>query len=120
MIDHIGIDVSDYQRAKQFYTAALAALGYRLLMEYGETAGFGADDPEFWISQGEATRPGVHVAFRCDRRALVDRFHAAALAAGGRDNGPPGIREDYSPTYYAAFVYDPDGHNIEAVCHAPE
>lgn len=119
MIDHIGIDVSDYQRARRFYSAALTPLGYQVLMEYGETAGFGADGkPDFWISENQATKPTVHVAFQCNQRALVDQFYSAALEAGGRDNGPPGIREDYSPTYYAAFVFDPDGHNIEVVCHA--
>lgn len=121
MIDHIGIDVSDYQRAKQFYAAALAPLGYSVLMEFGDTAGMGADDkPDLWLSQGGATKPIVHVAFQCSKREQVDKFYAAALKAGGKDNGPPGIRADYSPTYYAAYVFDPDGHNIEAVCHAPE
>lgn len=119
MIDHIGIDVSDYRRARQFYSAALAPLGYQLSAEYGETAGFGADgNAEFWISQGQATKPIVHVAFQCGKRTMVDAFYVAALAAGGQDNGAPGIRADYSPTYYAAYVLDPDGHNIEAVCHS--
>jgi catechol 2,3-dioxygenase-like lactoylglutathione lyase family enzyme len=119
MIDHIGIDVSDYQHSKQFYASALSPLGYKVVVEYGETAGLGAaGDPDFWISQGKATKPKIHVAFQCSKRSQVDKFHAAALKAGGKDNGPPGIREDYSPTYYAAFVFDPDGHNIEAVCHA--
>ncbi len=121
MIDHIGIDVSDYQRSTEFYSAALSPLGYKVIMEYGESAGMGAEGkPDFWISQGKATKPKVHVAFQCGQRAMVDKFHAAALKAGGKDNGAPGIREDYSPTYYAAFVFDPDGHNIEAVCHAPQ
>lgn len=120
MIDHVGIDVSDYSCVKTFYTSALAPLGYTLLVEYGETAGFGADaKADFWISQNRATSPTIHVAFQCDRREQVDGFYAAALKAGGKDNGAPGIREDYSPTYYAAFVIDPDGHNIEAVCHKP-
>ncbi len=119
MIDHIGIDVSDYKRGKAFYSAALSPLGYKMLAEYGDTAGFGAgDDADFWISKGKSAKAKVHVAFQCKKRALVDKFYAAALEAGGKDNGPPGIREDYSPTYYAAFVFDPDGHNIEAVCHA--
>ncbi len=121
MLDHIGIDVSNYPLAKQFYLAALAPLGYTVLVEYGDTAGFGANgSADFWISQGVATQPIVHVAFQCQQRAQVDSFYAAALQAGGKDNGPPGIREDYAPSYYAAFVFDPDGHNIEAVCHAPE
>jgi catechol 2,3-dioxygenase-like lactoylglutathione lyase family enzyme len=121
MIDHIGINVSDYQRGKQFYSAALHPLGYKVLAEYGDSAGLGADGKaDFWISQGKATKPKVHVAFQCSKRAQVDKFYAAALKAGGKDNGPPGIREDYSPSYYAAFVFDPDGNNIEAVCHAPK
>lgn len=121
MIDHIGIEVSDYQRARHFYTTALAPLGYGVVMEFDNVAGLGADGkPDFWISQGSATKPSVHVAFQCRTRAQVDRFYTAALQAGGRDNGPPGIRTAYSPSYYAAFVYDHDGHNIEAVCHAPQ
>jgi len=120
MIDHIGIDVSDYKRSKEFYSAALHPLGYKVVAEYGDSGGLGAGDkPDFWITQGKLTKPHVHVAFQCDKRAQVDKFHAAALKAGGKDNGAPGLRKDYSPTYYAAFVYDPDGHNIEAVCHAP-
>lgn len=121
MIDHLGIDVSNYPLAKTFYATALAPLGYQVVVEYGDTAGFGANEnADFWISQGDATQPIVHVAFQCSKRDQVDKFHAAALKAGGTDNGPPGIRADYSPTYYAAFVLDPDGHNIEAVCHRPE
>jgi len=120
MIDHIGIDVSDYQRAKLFYSSALSPLGYEVIAEYGDTAGLGADGkPDFWISQGSATKPIVHVAFQCGKREMVDKFYASALKAGGKDNGPPGIRKDYSLTYYAAFVFDPDGNNIEVVCHAP-
>ena len=121
MIDHIGFDVSDYQRAKQFYSSALAPLGYSVMMEFGTVAGMGAEGiPDLWISQGSATKPIMHIAFQCSKRAQVDKFYAAALKAGGKDNGPPGIRKDYSPTYYAAYVFDPDGNNIEAVCHAPE
>lgn len=119
MIDHIGVSVGDYQRSKEFYSAALSPLGYEVLAEYGDSAGLGTDGkPDFWISQGKATKPKVHVAFQCSKRTHVDQFYAAALKAGGKDNGPPGVREDYSPTYYAAFVFDPDGNNIEAVCHA--
>lgn len=119
MIDHIGIDVSDYQRSKDFYISALSPLGYKVVAEYGDSAGLGAHgNPDFWITKGKTTKPHVHVAFQCDKRAQVDKFHAAALKAGGKDNGPPGVREDYAPDYYAAFVYDPDGHNIEAVCHS--
>jgi catechol 2,3-dioxygenase-like lactoylglutathione lyase family enzyme len=128
MIDHIGIDVNDFERSKVFYTRALAPLGYALLMEVpasvtGQTdvAGFGeAPKPDFWISRGTANRPPVHVAFRAANRKTVDAFYRAALAAGGKDHGAPGLRLHYHPNYYGAFVIDPDGHNIEAVCHAPE
>ncbi len=119
MLDHIGIHVSDYKRSKQFYAKALSPLGYKVVAEYGDSAGLGAHgDPDLWISEGKPTKPKVHLAFQADKRAQVDKFYAAALKAGGKDNGPPGIREDYDPTYYAAFVYDPDGNNVEAVCHA--
>lgn len=119
MIDHLGITVNDYKRSKEFYSAALHPLGYKVIAEYGDSAGLGAEgNPDFWISAGHTTKPRVHIAFHCSKRTQVDKFHAAALKAGGTDNGPPGIRQDYSPTYYAAFVIDPDGHNIEAVCHA--
>jgi catechol 2,3-dioxygenase-like lactoylglutathione lyase family enzyme len=120
MIDHIGLTVSDVGRAKAFYTAALAPLGYALLMEFDQFAGFGlAPKPDFWISQGKANVPPIHVAFAASSRAVVDAFHRAALAAGGKDNGAPGLRPHYHASYYGAFVLDPDGHNIEAVCHAP-
>lgn len=127
MIDHVGIVASDYARSKAFYSQALAPIGYTLLMElpatitgHADVAGFGeAPKPDFWISGGEANRPPVHVAFRVRSRAEVDAFHRAALAAGGRDNGAPGLRPHYHPDYYGAFVLDPDGHNIEAVCHSP-
>ena len=121
MIDHVGIQVGDYARSRDFYRAALAPLGYELLMEGEDWAGFGAGGtPDFWIQEGERTTPRVHVALHADDRARVRAFYDAALKAGGRDNGPPGIRADYHPNYYAAFVFDPDGHNIEAVCHNPE
>jgi catechol 2,3-dioxygenase-like lactoylglutathione lyase family enzyme len=124
MIDHIGITVSDYEKSKAFYRAALAPLGYELLMEVAEAgshAGFGeAGKPDFWIGPGRSTAPKLHVAFRAKDRAAVRAFHEAALAAGAADNGRPGLREIYHPTYYGAFVLDPDGHNIEAVCHDPE
>lgn len=118
MLDHIGIRVSDYDRSKRFYLAALAPLGYKLLFEHPISgAGFGrGGKPDFWIKQGTPS-PGLHVAFASDDRATVDAFHRAALAAKGRDNGPPGPRHEYHPAYYGAFVLDPDGHNIEAVCH---
>ena len=128
MIDHIGIAVGDFEVSKQFYAKALAPFGYSLVMEVsaeqtGHTAaaGFGVPPkPDFWIAGGAPNVPPVHVAFRVSSRALVTAFHAAALAAGGRDNGAPGLRPHYHPNYYGAFVLDPDGHNIEAVCHEPE
>jgi catechol 2,3-dioxygenase-like lactoylglutathione lyase family enzyme len=125
MIDHTGITVSDFRKSKAFYQAALAPIGYTMLMEipasvtgHTDVAGFGeAPKPDFWISEGAATTPPVHVAFRVASRAMVDAFYKAAMAAGGTDNGPPGIRAHYHPNYYGAFVRDPDGQNIEAVCH---
>jgi len=128
MIDHIGFAVSDYERAKAFYEQALAPLGYRPVMEVAAAdhpsshaaTGFGRDGkPDFWIGgEGRLGHP-LHVAILADDRAAVDAFHSAALAAGGRDNGAPGLRPHYHPNYYGAFVLDPDGHNIEAVCHQP-
>ena len=125
MIDHVGFSVSDYTRAKTFYESALAPLGYTLVMEViaEETgqpaAGFGSGKPDFWIgAEGKLEKP-VHVAIVANARPAVDAFYRAALAAGGKDNGAPGLRAHYHPSYYAAFVLDPDGHNIEAVCHAP-
>jgi len=128
MIDHAGVVVSDYARSKAFYLAALAPLGYALIAEipkavtgHTDVAGFGEPPkPDFWISAGSANKPPLHIAFRAASRALVDAFYRAAIAAGGRDNGGPGIRAHYHPNYYGAFVLDPDGHNIEAVCHEPE
>jgi catechol 2,3-dioxygenase-like lactoylglutathione lyase family enzyme len=124
LLDHIGIDVADYARSKRFYSEALAPLGIDLLMEFEGWAGFGSGDPQrnpsFWIHQAPGAKSPVHVAFRSASREGVRAFWDAALAAGGRDNGAPGIRAHYHPSYYAAFVLDPDGHNIEAVCHAPE
>jgi catechol 2,3-dioxygenase-like lactoylglutathione lyase family enzyme len=120
MIDHTGVSVSDVAKSKAFYRAALAPLGYSLLMEFEQFAGFGvAPKPDFWIGQGVPNAPRVHVAFRAETRAQVDAFHRAAMAAGGRDNGPPGLRPHYHDNYYGAFVLDPDGHNVEAVCHTP-
>jgi catechol 2,3-dioxygenase-like lactoylglutathione lyase family enzyme len=121
MIDHTGVAVSNFGKSKPFYAAALAPLGYALLMEFEQFAGFGiAPKPDFWIAEGSPNVPPIHVAFRADSRAQVDAFYRAALAAGGRDNGAPGLREHYHPNYYGAFVLDPDGHNIEAVCHTPQ
>ena len=126
MIDHIGVGVSDFAASKAFYCKALGTIGYELVLEVGaeltgsaDFAGFGVPPkPDFWIGSGKAGVPPIHVAFRADSRAQVDAFYRAALAAGGRDNGAPGLRPHYHPNYYGAFVLDPDGHNIEAVCHA--
>ena len=128
MIDHVGFSVSNYDRAKAFYAQALAPLGYSLIKEVPAdkteagfaAAGFGADrKPDFWVAgEGKLERP-VHIAIIAKDRANVDAFYRAALKAGGKDNGAPGLRPNYHPNYDAAFVLDPDGHNIEAVCHAP-
>lgn len=127
MLDHVGISVRDVARSRAFYLAALAPLGYGALMEVGDDGkgghthvGLGMDKPDFWIGIGQVTTGHLHVAFVAKDRATVDAFYAAAMAAGGRDNGPPGLRPHYHPTYYGAFVFDPDGHNVEAVCHLPE
>ncbi len=131
MIDHTGVIVSDFERSRAFYTQALAPIGYALLAEIPaavtqsvDVAGFGEPPkPDFWISGATPDKPvnhpPVHVAFRVTSRDQVDAFYAAALGAGGRDNGAPGPRPHYHANYYGAFVLDPDGHNIEAVCHAP-
>jgi catechol 2,3-dioxygenase-like lactoylglutathione lyase family enzyme len=126
MIDHLSVVVSDYARSKAFYLQALAPTGHSQLTELRaasgqESAGFcHADGSDLWITQGEAIAPPIHIAFRVSSRAAVDAFYKAALAAGGRDNGAPGLRPHYHANYYGAFVLDPDGHNIEAVCHEPE
>jgi catechol 2,3-dioxygenase-like lactoylglutathione lyase family enzyme len=123
VIDHLGINVSDYQRSREFYARALAPLGLSLMMEpMPGIGGFGSEGkPWFWITdQRQPTTENVHVAFTAKDRATVDAFHAVALEAGGTDNGPPGVRELYHPTYYGAYVLDPDGNNVEAVCHRPE
>ena len=128
MIDHIGLAVTDIARSRAFYEAALAPLGIRTIevidpsqTESGGTAVMMGDDGIFFvIADNEAIGEGTHVAFRAKSRDDVDAFHAAAMAAGGRDNGAPGIRERYHPDYYAAFVHDPDGINVEAVCHLAE
>jgi catechol 2,3-dioxygenase-like lactoylglutathione lyase family enzyme len=125
MIDHVSVIVSDYVRSRAFYLQALAHTGHSRLLElpaardgHGRTAGFcHADGSDFWISQGDANGSPIHVAFRVSSRDAVDAFHEAAIAAGGRDNGAPGPRPHYHPNYYGAYVLDPDGHNIEAVCH---
>ena len=128
MIDHSGFQVSDPAKSRNFYDAALAPLGYRVLMEIPKehtagkvVLGYGVPPkPDFWIAEGKANEPRVHIAFRAENRKQVDEFYRAALAAGGKDNGPPGPRPHYHEHYYGAFVLDPDGHNVEAVCHDPE
>lgn len=121
MIDHVNVPVSDVERSKRFYREALSPLGYELLIEpVAYASGFGhAGKPDFWIQQNTSSAT-IHVAFSSPDRATVDAFHAAALAAGGEDNGRPGLRPEYHPSYYGAFVLDPDGNNVEAVCHIPE
>ena len=129
MLDHVGFAVADAERSKRFYEQALAPLGITLIMsvtpeqtESGGTGhGFGSDGkPYFWIGDNEGVGEGTHIAFQAATRAEVEAFYRAALEAGGRDNGGPGLRPHYHPNYYGAFVYDPDGMNIEAVCHRPE
>ena len=128
IIDHFGFGVSDYERAKRFYAEALAPLRITLVMEVspdmnptGWACGFGrGGKPEFWIGGEGKTTPPMHIAFLADSRAEVRAFHEAALRAGGRDNGGPGLRPQYHANYYGAFVFDLDGHNVEAVCHRAE
>ncbi len=123
MIDHLGIEVSDYAAAKAFYEQALAPLGYAMTMEPapGTVGGFGPPGgvPFFWISTRGKPQTGLHIAFSAADRATVDAFHTAAIEAGATDNGEPGVREIYHPNYYGAFVNDLDGNNVEAVCHRP-
>jgi len=120
MLDHVTIGVTDAERSKQFYDRALRPLGIARLYAEGESAaGYGVRPKAFfWIGLKDNPQTGAHVAFTVPDRATVDRFHEEAIAAGGQDNGPPGIRPHYHANYYGAFVLDPDGHNIEAVCHA--
>ena len=125
MLDHIGLDVASYNVSKAFFEAALKPLGYGVVEETHGYCGFGpAGKPQFWFRETETPRSGeikpIHIGFAANSRAAVDTFYKAALAAGGRDNGPPGLREIYHPNYYGAFVLDPDGNNIEAVCHLAE
>ncbi len=126
ILDHVGFAVNDITRSKAFYEKALAPLGIRALFEVtpkqtgGEAhCGFGREHPEFWIGTGRRLHGVLHVAFTAFDRKVVDAFYEAALAAGGKDNGAPGLRPHYHENYYAAFVQDPDGHNIEVVCHLP-
>jgi catechol 2,3-dioxygenase-like lactoylglutathione lyase family enzyme len=121
ILDHVAIRVSGIARSTEFYSKALAPIGITLIRDYSDAVGFGKKaKPEFWIGLAE-TRPitPVHICFIAKDRAEVDAFYAAAIAAGGRDNGPPGLRTIYHPSYYGAFVLDPDGHNVEAVVHTP-
>jgi catechol 2,3-dioxygenase-like lactoylglutathione lyase family enzyme len=125
MIDHIGLPVSNYARSKKFYKKVLAPLDYRLVMEVTkadsggafEGVGFGDTKPYFWIGSGKALEGQLHIAFAAKERKAVDAFYSAAFAAGAKDNGAPGPRPHYHPNYYGAFVIDPNGHNIEAICH---
>lgn len=133
MLDHISVTVADYESAKAFYSKVLAPLGYSLQMEFGQAAGFGTSGkpsfwiggagdghPDYWNASHRAGAAPIHIAFVAGTRAAVDAFHRAALEAGARDHGAPGLRPHYHPTYYGAFVIDADGNNVEAVCHKPE
>lgn len=125
MIDHTGINISNFDRSKNFYAKALAPLGYSMLMEFTtedgaptRVGGFGeAPKTDFWIAEVTPNVPPLHIAFTAKTRAQVDAFYKAAIEAGGTDNGKPGLRLHYHSNYYGAFVRDFDGHNIEAVCH---
>lgn len=124
IIDHLGLKVTDFELSRSFYREALATLGIDLLADFtvgrDRHAGFGKAQPTFWISNGKQSRGDAHVAFAASSRAEVNAFYSVALSMGGRDNGAPGLRAHYHPNYYGAFVLDPDGNNIEAVCHAAE
>jgi len=119
MYDHLGLQVHDLAASVRFYEAALAPLGFGLCSRDDASAGFGPPDaPALWLYAGGAGTSATHVAFRAGDRAAVDQFHRRGVEAGGRDHGAPGVRADYAPTYYAAFLRDPDGNNVEAVCLA--
>lgn len=128
MIDHTGLVMSNPAKSRQFYDKALAPLGYKMMMEIPKeytdgkvVLGYGVPPkPDFWMSEGTPNQPHIHIAFRADSHKQVDEFYRAAIAAGGKDNGAPGPRPHYHKDYYGAFVLDPDGHNIEAVCHTPQ
>jgi catechol 2,3-dioxygenase-like lactoylglutathione lyase family enzyme len=121
MFDHIGLGVSDYEASKQFFLKSLAPLGAKIVMEGPHGIGIGLNGkPSFWIYQSSETPAPLHLAFVADSRALVDAFYKAAMEAGGKDNGTPGLRPHYHANYYGAFVIGPDGHNVEAVCHKAE
>lgn len=118
MIDHVIVNVKDVAHARVFYEQALAPLGYSVALTFEGGVGFGtAGKPDFWIAEREPLHTAVHIAFAASSPAMVDAFYAAAIIGGGRDNGRPGLRTEYHPNYYGAFVFDPDGNNIEAVCH---
>jgi catechol 2,3-dioxygenase-like lactoylglutathione lyase family enzyme len=119
MFDHVGVPVTDYQASKKFFLQALAPLGMGIAMEGPYGLGIGAGKPELWLHEQPGAKTALHLAFAAKTRAEVDAFHREALAAGGKDNGAPGLRPDYHPNYYGAFVIGPDGHNVEAVCHSP-
>ncbi|WP_043320133.1 VOC family protein [Microbulbifer sp. HZ11] len=121
MLDHIGLIVHDYDRSKAFYQAALAPLGYELVMEMGDWAGFGwGGKSQLLIRGGSSTSPALRLAFSAEDRDTVLAFYDAALEAGARDSGAPGLRPEYHDNYFSASVLDPDGHNVEVVCHIPE
>jgi len=128
MIDHTGLQISDPVVSRKFYDNALAPMDYKMMMQIpqehtGGVAVFGygvPPKPDFWVREGTPNEPRLHIAFRANTRKQVDEFYQAALAAGGTDNGSPGPRPHYHKDYYGAFVLDPDGHNVEAVCHEPE
>ncbi|MGE6915427.1 VOC family protein [Achromobacter kerstersii] len=121
MFDHMGFGVSDIDESRKFFLQALAPLGVGLAMEGPNSVGLGRQGkPSMWLYATSAVTPPLHIAIAANTRADVDAFYQAAMAAGGKDNGPPGLRPHYHPNYYAAFVLGPDGHNVEAVCHQPE
>ncbi|NHZ60952.1 VOC family protein [Massilia sp. CCM 8694] len=121
MIDHLGFSVSNYDESKTFFSKALAPLGISLVMEFKGWAGLGKHGKaEIWFGQSGPAPGPMHIAFAAESREQVRQFYAAALEAGAKDNGAPGIRAHYHPDYYGAFVIGPDGHNIEAVCHTPD
>jgi catechol 2,3-dioxygenase-like lactoylglutathione lyase family enzyme len=118
VFDHVVLNVADIKASKAFYTAALGSLGMGIVVDQPGGVAFGPEGrPMFWIAARQPASTGVHIALHCEDRDSVDAFHGAAMEAGGTDNGAPGLREIYHPTYYGAFVLDPDGNNIEAVCH---